>query len=164
VKIAPYLANTVQRTYQRQQRIGERIAQIKSRDAQEGPRPAAQVELSQAGLQASRASRSDLEKARAAHLDDLSERFVERFLATLDREASGEEAPPESEAAQPGQPSFDRVLDNLGLAVERDPESGEGRIVEKESKRVLISVPPEATDAARADLRNLARDILSDLV
>ncbi len=161
MKIAPYLATSVERSYQRQQRIGERIAELKSRPAG-APQPAARVNISQEAFQASRSARRDLRQVREEQLEQLTERFVQRFLSALDE--AGEGAQPEKREGAPGHPSFDGVLENLGLGVQRNPEGGGGAIVHKETGEVLVELTPEAREGATAELRKLARDILNELI
>ena len=53
-RIAPYQANNVQRSYLRQQRVGERIADAKAKAAAD--QPSVEVEISPAARQAAEAA------------------------------------------------------------------------------------------------------------
>jgi hypothetical protein len=54
-RIAPYLVNNVQRSYQRQQRVGERIADAKANQNQ----PIAEVDISAAAQEAAEAAKAN---------------------------------------------------------------------------------------------------------
>ena len=111
MKIAPYLATSVQRSYLRQQRIGERIAELKGADESAATQPAAQVDIPEALLATSRTGRKDLKRAREEQIDQLTGRFVERFLETFGRPAGeGPQAAAEGGEEAPGRPSFGRIL------------------------------------------------------
>ncbi|OGL63931.1 MAG: hypothetical protein A3J27_02990 [Candidatus Tectomicrobia bacterium RIFCSPLOWO2_12_FULL_69_37] len=165
MKIAPYLATSVQRSYLRQQRIGERIAELKGADESAATQPAAQVDIPEALLATSRTGRKDLKRAREEQIDQLTGRFVERFLETFGRPAGeGPQAAAEGGEEAPGRPSFGRILDNLGIAVYEDTEVQGGLIVQRQSGQVLLNLPPEAREVATEELKKLARDILEELI
>lgn len=163
MKIAPYLATNIQRSYLRQQRIGERIAELKGADESAAAQPAAKVEISEPLLATSRTGRTDLAHAREEQLDQLSNRFVEKFLETFGQGGHAAAAP-EEEA--PGRPSFKRLLENVGISVyesEEDAEKGT-LIVQKTNGQVLLQLPPETREFAQEELKKLARDILQQLI
>ncbi len=56
-RIAPYLLNSVQRSYRRQQRVGERIADAKAKANQD--QPIAEVDISAAAQEAAEAAKAN---------------------------------------------------------------------------------------------------------
>ena len=56
-RIAPYLLNSVQRSYQRQQRVGERIADAKAKANQD--QPIVEVDISAAAQEAAEAAKAN---------------------------------------------------------------------------------------------------------
>jgi hypothetical protein len=160
LKIAPYLATNIQRSYLRQQRIGERIAELKGTDESAATQPAAQVDIPEAVLKTSRTGRSDLAKVRDEQLEQLADRFAKRFIETFFQGSGGAEA--EEEVA--GRPSFGRILENLGIAVHEESGGEGGLVVRQENGHVLLHLPPESREEAAEELKKLARDILQDLI
>ena len=160
MKIAPYLATSIQRSYLRQQRIGERIAELKGADEAAATPPAAQVDIPEALLKTSRTGRKDLQHAREEQLEDLTGRFVQRFLETFSQKPGeargGEEGP--------GRPSFGRILENLDIHVYEETDGKGGLVVQRESGQVLLHLPPETREVATEELKKLARDILQELI
>lgn len=165
MKIAPYLATNIQRSYLRQQRIGERIAELKGTDESAATQPAAQVDIPEALLATSRTGRNDLHRAREEQLEQLTGRFVERFLETFARPpAPGAQGAAEGEEEAPGRPSFGRILENLGIRVDENPDQAGGLVVQRENGQVLLELPPETREFATEELKKLARDILRELI
>lgn len=163
MKIAPYLATNIQRSYLRQQRIGERIAELKgAAGSAPAEGPATQVDIPEAVLATSRTGRKDLARAREDQLNQLTERFVERFLEAFGKGAPATAAAQEEEA--PGRPSFGRILQNLGVTVHENPDIKGGLVVQRENGQILLELPPEARELATDGLRKLARDILQELI
>ena len=163
MKIAPYLATNIQRSYLRQQRIGERIAELKGADESAATQPAAQVDIPEALLATSRTGRKDLQRARDEQIDQLADRFVDRFFETFGKGASGAQGAKEEEA--PGRPSFEGILENMGITVyESDEESGKNLIFQRANGQVLLQLPPETREFAREEVKKLARDILQQLI
>ncbi|MEK6710507.1 MAG: hypothetical protein AABZ64_08005 [Nitrospinota bacterium] len=161
MKIAPYLATNVQRSYLRQQRIGERIAELKGGSEPQGPGPAAQVDIPESVLATSRTARSDLARVRDEQLEQLTGRFAEKFAAAFFQPESGQ-APEAGEA--PGQPSFRKILDQLDLQVEEDPEGGGGLLIRSRGGQPLVAIDPKTREEALEAVRKLARDIFQQLI
>ncbi|MEE9276423.1 MAG: hypothetical protein V3V62_14050 [bacterium] len=156
MKIAPYLAQNVSRSYLRQQRIGERIAESRGRSSGEiPPRPAVQIELSQAARQASEDARRQAAEFRDEQLSLVSERFAERLVAR-----GGEEGEGGGEEAS----GFDRVLESVGLAIQKGADGEGDVIVRKDTGEVLSELAPEALDSVKEVLRQSARRVLDGLI
>ena len=98
MKIASYVAKSVNGSYLRQQRVGEQIAEAKSKNIPAPPRPAAEVAISPAGYQA-----AFVVAARASRATRLADQLAEKFLDA--------EENPEDKSALEG------VLEGLGLAL-----------------------------------------------
>lgn len=166
LKIAPYLASTVQRTYMRQQRIGERLAELRAATAP-ADTPAAQIHISPDALQGSRSTRGNLDRVREGQIEEMAGRFVEKFLNALEKPAGQAETSEEADASGGG-PSFERLLDALGLAVKQgDGEyggEGGGALVRRDSGAVVFRFTAQEREAALGELRSMARDIFAQLI
>ncbi len=169
LRIAPYIAQNIQRSYARQQRVGERIAGEKVKEsAQTGP--ASEVEISSQARDAADIARQDAEQARTAQIEHLAQEFVHRFLiepeprpGTGGEKDSGESGPEVSDPKE-GRTAFVRLLESYGLTIEKD-ESGYGEIiVHTETKDVLLQIPHDAQDTAKSELLALTRDILTHVL
>lgn len=157
MKIAPYMAQSVTRSYLRQQRVGERIAEARAPD-----QPAAEINISQAAREAAETEsarpRSErlLTGDRAEQIERLSGRFADILLKSSANDAA-EEA--EEKEALP----LDRFLESLGLAVMKD-EDGEGEsIIRKDSGEVLASLSQENREEIRSQIQDAARRVLEGL-
>ena len=163
-RIAPYQANNVQRSYLRQQRVGERIADARAKES--AATPSVDVDISAAARKAAEAANAATAQHKAQQLDTLSERFVEQFLPPAVAEGEDEEAGGEkkSEDAAKGRASFVRLIESFGLGVQQSEEGKDEAIVNKGTGEVLVPLTDESREAARDGLRNLVRNILSEVL
>lgn len=159
LRIAPYLAHDVQRSYLRQQRVGERIAEVKESSK---AKPATEVDISSEAQAASDLARKDAGAARQVQIDLLAEEFVNRFLFNPGGEAEDESEA--SAAAREGRTAFVRLLESYGLTIQRDGAGFDEAIVNKETGEAVVPFSPETHQAARNDLLSLTREILGNVL
>ncbi len=70
-RIAPYVANNVQQSYQRQQRVGERIADAKAKANRD--LPIAEVDISAAAQQAAEAAQANASEEKKKNIREMAE-------------------------------------------------------------------------------------------
>ena len=163
-RIAPYQANNVQRSYLRQQRVGERIADVLAKESTDTP--SVDVDISTAARKAAEAANAATAQHKAKQVDTLSERFVEQFLPPVKAEGEDEgvDSEKKSENAAKGRASFVRLIESFGLGVQQNDEGKDEAIVNQQTGEVLVPLTDESREAARDGLRNLVRNILSEVL
>ncbi|MEE9256699.1 MAG: hypothetical protein V3V56_05995 [bacterium] len=163
-RIAPYQANNVQRSYLRQQRVGDRIADARAKEST--ATPSVDVDISAAARKAAEAANATAAQHKAQQVDTLSERFVEQFLppAKAEGEDEGADSDKKSEDAAKGRASFVRLIESFGLGVQQNEEGKDEAIVNRQTGEVLVPLTGESRESARDGLRNLVRNILSEVL
>ena len=148
----------------RQQRVGERIADARAKESTDTP--SVDVDISTAARKAAEAANVAATQHKAQQVDDLSERFVKQFLPPAKAEGEDEEAGGEkrSEEAAKGRASFVRLIESFGLGVQQNEEGKDEAIVNKLTGEILVTLTDESREAARDGLRNLVRNILSEVL
>lgn len=159
VRIAPYLAHDIQRSYLRQQRVGERIAEVKESNKAE---PATEVDISSEAKAASELARNDAGASKRVQVELLAEEFVNRFL--FNPEGDTGDKTEASAAAGEGRTAFVRLLESYGLTIQRDGAGFDAAIVNKETGEAVVPFSPETHQAARNDLLSLTREILVNVL
>ncbi len=168
LKIAPYRAQNIQRSYSRQQRVGERIAEVHGKEASLN-QPASEVEISARARAAAEAAQADPTFDKSEQIGLLAERFVNSFLfepedgaesPSGDAGENGAEIP----AANEGRTAFVRLLESYGLTIQQDESGGGEAIVNKETGDKVIEISNSAKSAVKRELLELTRDILNKVL
>ena len=158
-RIAPYLAQNIQRSYSRQQRVGERIAEVKTKEP-----GATEVEISSQARAAAETAQADPTFDKAEQIELLAERFVNSFL--FEPEGAEDDGENGDEISDPneGRTAFVRLLEFYGLTIQQD-ESGSGEaIVNKETGDKVVQISHSTKSAAKRELLELTRDILNKVL
>jgi hypothetical protein len=167
-RIAPYRAQNIQRSYSRQQRVGERIAEVHGKEASTNG-PASEVDISAQARAAAETARAEPEFDKSEQIGLLAERFVNSFLF---EPAGGEESPSGdagengTEISDPseGRTAFVRLLESYGLTIQQD-ESGDGEvIVNKETGDTVVQISRSTQNNAKEELLELTRNILNKVL
>ncbi len=168
MRIAPYRAQNIERSYSRQQRVGERIAEVHGKEAGI-TQPASEVEISARARAAAEAAHAGPTFDKSEQIGLLAERFVNSFLFELE---DGEEIPSgdagENEAEIPdaneGRTAFVRLLESYGLTIQQDESGGGETIVNKETGDKVIEISSGTKSAAKQELLELTRGILNEVL
>lgn len=177
-RIAPYLANNVQQSYLRQQRVGERIAGAKAK-----ANPATQVEISDAARRAADEAHAAASMHKQQHIEEMAERFVEEYLekpveapppvvlpavvtralATAQEGAEdadeGIEAPPNK-----GRAAFVSLIESIGLEVSQDGDGKDQAIVNKTTGEEVVPLSNNTREAVKNELSQLVKNILGEVL
>ncbi len=159
LRIAPYLAQNIQRSYSRQQRVGERIAEVKTKE-----QGATEVEISTQARAAAETAQADPTFDKSEQIGLLAERFVNNFLYEPDAAEDAGENGPEDTDPNEGRTAFVRLLESYGLTIQQD-ESGSGEvIVNKETGDEVIQISNSTKNNAKQELLELTRNILNKVL
>jgi hypothetical protein len=158
------LVNNVQRSYQRQQRVGERIADAKAKANQD--QPIAEVDISAAAQEAAEAAKVNATEQKKLNIKEMANRFVDQFLAPPAAAQENAEGAEEGNESQPntGRTAFVRLIDSFGLEVRQGEDGEDEAIVNKSTGEDLVPLTPDSREAARSELRNLVQKILSEVI
>ena len=168
LKIAPYRAQNIQRSYSRQQRVGERIAEVHGKEASI-PEPASEVDISAQARAAAKSAHAEPAFDKSEQIGLLAERFVNRFLfepeggensPSEDAGENGSEIPGPSE----GRTAFVRLLESYGLTIQQDESGGGEAIVNKETGDEVIQISHGTKNTAKQELLELTRNILNEIL
>ncbi len=175
-RIAPYLANNVQQSYLRQQRVGERIAGAKSK-----ANPATQVEISDAARKAAEEAHATASIQKQLHIEETANRFVEQYLEKPDvapPPAAAQESAKDTDgedvaegkvaaAAEPpnkGRAAFVSLIESFGLEVSQDNNGKDRAIVNKSTGEEVVPLSNSTREAVKAELSQLVKNILGEVL
>ncbi|MDA1001453.1 MAG: hypothetical protein O2807_13180 [bacterium] len=155
MKITPYLAQSVTRSYLRQQRVGERIADAR---VSEVPAPDTEINISEAAREAAGAenarSKPDLLSGdRTEQIARFSGRFADLLLKSSGADAAEKDVPP-----------LGRFLESLGLALSKDAAGETDIIVRKDTGELLVALTQENREEIRAKIQDAASRVLEGLL
>ncbi|MBT3350604.1 MAG: hypothetical protein HOC91_02950 [Nitrospinaceae bacterium] len=185
-RIAPYLANNVQQSYLRQQRVGERIAGAKLKD-----NPAASVEISDAARRAADEAHAAASMHRQQNIEEMTERFVDQYLEkpsplpaavsqalrasqedvenadggveTEDRGTEGESIET-AEVQDKGRAAFISLIESFGLEVSQDDDGQDQAIVNKTTGEEVVPLSNNTREAIKTELSQLVKNILGEVL
>lgn len=156
-RIASYLASNIQRSYLRQQHVGERIADAKTKNASE--KSPAEVEISNAARKAADAAESAAMSLKDMEAERIADCFVDYFLSPAEKGEAGDHGEDDLIA---NQTSFLRLIEPLGLEMKLGDDGEDITFVNKESGNVLISLSDESRNAVKNELKTLVKNILNE--
>lgn len=185
-RIAPYLANNVQQSYLRQQRVGERIAGAKAK-----ANPATEVEISDAARRAADEAHAAASIHKEQHIEEMADRFVEEYLekpvvpaalpdvvtralAVAQTQEGAENADEDVEAAEgvetadaplnQGRAAFVSLIESFGLEVSQDGNGEDQAIVNKATGEEVVPLTNNTREAVKNELSQLVKNILGEVL
>lgn len=189
-RIAPYLASNVQQSYLRQQRVGERIADAKSRENPD--KPLYEVEISDAARKAANEAKATASIHKQQHIEELTDRFVEQYLekpaealppAAAQALAAAQEGaenadevgeagekqdtdktPVTDETPNKGRAAFVSLIESFGLEVAQDDNGEDRAIVNKDSGEEVVPLTNSTREAVKNELSQLVKNILGEVL
>jgi len=160
-RIAPYIATNIQRSYLRQQRVGERIADAKAKKADETS--TFEVEISNAAHKAAEEAEATALIHKTMKVEQMADRFVDRFLSPP-KQDEAESSGDGDEDADPGRTAFVRLIESFGLEVKQGDDGEDRAITNKATGEDLIPLSPESRDIAKTELKDLVKNILNEVL
>jgi len=156
-RIASYLVSNVQRSYMRQQHVGERIADAKAKD--DSKKSPAEVDISDAARRAADEADSAAISHKNMETERIADRFVDYFLSPTENDEAGV---PEENDPTASQTSLVHLIEPLGLEMKLGDDGKDLAIVNKESGDVLISLSDESHNTVKSELKTLVKNILNE--